>query len=320
MSLIQENLFDIVLLEEDLFDVFWKDGGKSSKKIGVIIYVSDMSTLERAAGYTSKASYVVVHFKDETKIPLELVLAESQHYDVQIVTRVGDGLETEIVFGVLEMGSHGVLFNNPNIDKVISVGTAIADTAAKLYQELSTLVVTKIAHIGMGERVCIDTCTYLGLDEGILIGSFSRGGILVCSETHPLPYMPLRPFRVNAGSLHSYAMAPNNRTWYLSDLQSGMELLAVKTDGTARKVPVGRIKIEKRPLIQVTVKPVDDSSSKDPEEFNIILQEDWHVRIFGKNGKPKNVTTLKPGEELLGYTLNPGRHVGISVDEWILER
>ena len=31
--------------------------------------------------------------------------------------------------------------------------------------------------------------------------------ILCVSETHPLPYMPTRPFRVNAGAIHSYTLA-----------------------------------------------------------------------------------------------------------------
>ena len=38
----------------------------------------------------------------------------------------------------------------------------------------------------------------------VLVGSFGGGFLLCCSETHPLPYMPTRPFRVNAGAVSSY--------------------------------------------------------------------------------------------------------------------
>jgi len=33
------------------------------------------------------------------------------------------------------------------------------------------------------------------------VGAFGGGFLLCCSETHPLPYMPTRPFRVNAGAV-----------------------------------------------------------------------------------------------------------------------
>ena len=64
----------------------------------------------------------------------------------------------------------------------------------------------------MGERACVDTTTHFRRDEGILVGSHSKGMVLCVSETHPLPYMPTRPFRVNAGALHSYTVAEEGRT------------------------------------------------------------------------------------------------------------
>ena len=60
----------------------------------------------------------------------------------------------------------------------------------------------------MGDRGCIDTTSIMTKDEGMIVGSTSAGGILVCSETHYLPYMELRPFRVNAGGVHSYVLSP----------------------------------------------------------------------------------------------------------------
>jgi len=126
--------------------------------------------------------------------------------------------------------------------------------------------------------------------------------------------MPTRPFRINAGSLQTYVLAPDNQTWYLSDLRSGMEVLAVSTNGKARRVSVGRVKIERRPLLYIEVKAADNTV------FNVIMQEDWHVRVFGIDGKPINITTLKPGDQVLGYTMEPGRHVGVQVDELIIEQ
>ena len=52
---------------------------------------------------------------------------------------------------------------------------------------------------------------------------------------------------------------------------------------------------------------------------NIILQDDWHVRIYSDQGLPLNVTEIRPGARVLGHQTEPGRHVGIRVDEHIVE-
>ena len=57
--------------------------------------------------------------------------------------------------------------------------------------------------------------------RGFLVGSFGGGFLLCCSETHPLPYMPTRPFRVNAGAVSSYILSSQDRTNYLSELRQG---------------------------------------------------------------------------------------------------
>jgi len=305
---------DLVVVEGSVFDAYVEEYRPDQSKVGAYVYVEDHDSMQLACELAARAAHLVIDSKDETKIPLELILAEAQTRSVRVVTRVHDALEGEIVMGVLEKGSHGLLLGSQQMEEVIALGKVVAEWDSRLRQELCVLRVTETQHVGMGERACIDTCSYLGLDEGILVGSFSRGGILVCSETHPLPYMPTRPFRINAGALHSYALAPGNRTWYLSDLRSGMELLAVSTSGRARKVTVGRVKIEQRPLLRIS------GVTEAGEDLSIIMQEDWHVRVFNADGKAHNITTLKPGDRLLAYSVPPGRHVGIAVQETILEQ
>jgi 3-amino-4-hydroxybenzoic acid synthase len=162
--------------------------------------------------------------------------------------------------------------------------------------------------------VCIDTCTHFEEDEGMLVGSYAHGFILCCSETHPLPYMPTRPFRINAGALHSYVLGQDNRTNYLSELKAGSAALAVRADGRTRRVVVGRSKLESRPLLGIK------ASSEDGVEVNLIVQDDWHVRVLGPGGTVLNVTELKPGEELLGYVATDKRHVGWPVGEFCVEK
>lgn len=180
--------------------------------------------------------------------------------------------------------------------------------------QLTELTVTGTAHVGMGERACVDTATHFGKDEGILVGSHSKGLILCVSETHPLPYMPTRPFRVNAGAIHSYTIGANERTNYLSELKAYSKVTAVDIHGNTRLVTVGRVKIETRPLLSI------DAVAPDGRTANLILQDDWHVRVLGPGGTVLNSTELKPGDIVLGYLPTEDRHVGYPINEFCLEK
>ena len=125
--------------------------------------------------------------------------------------------------------------------------------------------------------------------------------------------MILRPFRVNAGSFNYYVWFPNNTAEYITDLNAGSKVLCINTKGEARVLTVGRIKTEVRPLLLI-------KGEAGGKEINVIVQDDWHIRIMGADGKPRNATMIKPGDELLAYVCEPGRHVGIKVNETIIER
>jgi hypothetical protein len=155
-----------------------------------------------------------------------------------------DPAEAKIIFGVLELGSDGVLMAARAVGDATRLIRSASATTGSI--ELVELTVTATADIGSGERACVDTCAYLAKDEGMLVGSHSKGMVLCVSETHPLPYMATRPFRVNAGAIHSYTLSAEGRTRYLSELTAGSQLLAVGADGRTRLVPVGRVKIETR--------------------------------------------------------------------------
>lgn len=275
------------------------------------IGVRDDRTLTLSCAGAMVLPYTVIHFADPTKIPLEIVLAAAESAEGKLVTVV-DGLEeAAIVFDVLERGSDGILFTPRNADDVFALSRLLEATTPQL--ELSTLTVESIRHVGLGDRVCVDTCTHFEEDEGILVGSYSSGFVLCCSETHPLPYMPTRPFRVNAGALHSYTLGPDNRTNYLSEVGSGSALLAVGADGRTRRVVVGRAKLESRPLLEIR------THAEDGRLVSLTVQDDWHVRVLGPGGKVLNVTELQTGDELLGYLAADKRHVGLPIGEFCKE-
>jgi 3-amino-4-hydroxybenzoic acid synthase len=119
---------------------------------------------------------------------------------------------------------------------------------------------------------------------------------------------------VNAGAIHSYTLSRDGRTHYLSELKSGSKVMAVDVKGQTRIVTVGRVKIESRPLISI------DATSDDGRAVNLILQDDWHVRVLGPGGAVLNSTELKPGDRVLGYLPAEDRHVGYPINEFCLEK
>jgi 3-amino-4-hydroxybenzoic acid synthase len=273
--------------------------------------VRDDRTLKLACAAAVVLPHTVVRFADPTKIPLEIVLAAADRADGRLITVCADLEEAGIVLDVLERGSDGVLLAPSSADDVFELARLLEASSPPL--SLTTLTVDRIEHHGLGDRVCVDTCTHFAEDEGILVGSYSTGFILCCSETHPLPYMPTRPFRVNAGALHSYVLGPQNRTNYLSELRSGSTTLAVNADGKTRRVVVGRAKMESRPLLTITAR------SADGVQVSLTVQDDWHVRVLGPGAKVLNVTELQAGDELLGYLATDQRHVGYPIGEFCKE-
>ncbi|MEK7321605.1 MAG: 3-dehydroquinate synthase II [Pseudomonadota bacterium] len=276
------------------------------------VEIIDSATLDDACHAARTERWSVLYFRDPTKIPLEIVIAAASNAEGNIITVAADAVEAKIIFGVLEHGSDGVMMAAAKVGDATALKAASSERPPSL--DLVELEVTGTRHIGMGERACVDTCTYFRKDEGILVGSHSKGMMLCVSETHPLPYMPTRPFRVNAGAIMSYTLAADERTHYLSELEAGSKVLAVDVKGQTRLAIVGRVKIESRPLISV------DAQAPDGTAVNLILQDDWHVRVLGPGGSVLNSTELKPGDKVLGYLPRADRHVGYPISEFCLEK
>lgn len=279
---------------------------------GAFVDVVDDPSLRLACAAAQELENTVVKFRDPTKIPLEIVIAAADKSPGRLICEAGDLEEAGIIVDVLEKGSDGLLLAPKDANDIFGLNALLQSSTQDL--ELSTLTVESIEHNGLGDRVCVDTCTHFEKDEGILVGSYAHGFVLCVSETHPLPYMPTRPFRVNAGALHSYVMGADNRTNYLSELKAGSTVLGVTADGRTRRIVVGRVKLESRPLLTVRAK------SEEGVEVSLTLQDDWHVRVLGPGAAVLNCTELKPGDKLLGYIATDKRHVGWPVGEFCIEK
>ncbi|TDR79762.1 3-dehydroquinate synthase II [Paludibacterium purpuratum] len=257
--------------------------------------------------------FLMVSFKDPTNIPLELVIAELHKTNTVLLKEVNQDVDDAVIaLGVLELGSDGVLASFNTMEQFDRFARKM-DAQATPRIDIQIGVIDRITHLGLGYRACIDTTHMFNPDEGILVGSTSTGGILCCPEVFHLPYMELRPFRINAASVHSYVFQANDRTSYISELRAGSSLTTVNARGETRQIFVGRTKTEIRPLLLI------EATFPENRKVNIIMQDDWHVRVFSDEVKPRNVTELKAGDRVLGYATEPGRHVGVKVDEHIIE-
>jgi 3-amino-4-hydroxybenzoic acid synthase len=305
------DVVDLLIAEHSIAEKF--TALRPGLRTGVLVRVVDEQTLDLACKVANETDVTLVEFRqDPSKIPLEILLAAADRAKGSIVTVVSDIEDAMVTLGVLERGSDGVALTPQRVGDATELVRLCQGEAESLH--LAELEIVKLTHLGLGDRVCVDTCTHLRPNEGILVGSYSTGLMLISSETHPLPYMPTRPFRVNAAALHSYTLTPGNRTRYLSELRCGSEILAVDTNGGVRRVIVGRIKMETRPMLLIEARTADGSL------VDMVGQDDWHVRALGPGGSVHNLTELRPGDTILGHTLTDQRHVGYAIREFLHEQ
>ncbi|MDD1705356.1 MAG: 3-dehydroquinate synthase II [Methanoregula sp.] len=262
---------------------------------------------EKKAAQLGKEKPVIVTTSDWTVIPLENLVAQSDH----IIARVKNENEAAMAIHVLEKGTEGILLATADPAVVRAVATLLKGSGGKV--GLTTFTVTKIHPVGMGDRVCVDTCSILSEGEGMLMGNTSSAMLLVHAETLENPYVAPRPFRVNAGAVHAYILLPDGKTAYLSDLVIGGKVLVTDAKGTAHTAVVGRTKIERRPLLLV-------EAIAGKAKVSLILQNAETIRLVREDGSAVSVVQLAVGERILGSAFEGGRHFGMAIKETILEK
>jgi 3-dehydroquinate synthase II len=284
---------------------------KNSKPTAFLIKITNKEDERKASKASSFADFVVVETTDWTIIPLENLIADLHKKDSSLIAKVKSLEEAKTALETLEIGVDGILFEGKPID--IAKVKKLIDSASSAPVGLTIATVSSVKPVGMGDRVCVDTCSLFSVGEGMLVGSQSNALFLVHSETIESPYVAARPFRVNAGPVHAYTILPNGKTTYLSELSAGDEVLAVDKEGKTRSLIIGRLKIEKRPLIIVEA----DVGGK---KIKTILQNAETIRLVAKDGSAISVAKLKKGDEILVYLEDAGRHFGVKVEESINEK
>ncbi len=282
------------------------------KKVGLRVKVLSNADIENILRYAkSGISFVIVDVKDWKIIPLENIIAKLHKLHTKVFAIANNPEEVRKMFSILEIGVDGVIFSTSLINEVrealVYLGTRSFD--------LKSAKVLEIKEVGNGERVCVDTASMLGRGEGMLIGSRSNFLFLVHNESVGSSFTSPRPFRVNAGAVHCYTISPDGTTKYLSELETGSEVLVLDSKGRARRATVGRSKIESRPMLMIKAQIGD-------EVGGIIAQNAETIRFVRPNRHLISVTHLKKGDTVLAYAKPAtGRHFGMEVDdEYIVEK
>ena len=177
---------------------------------------------------------------------------------------------------------------------------------------LERWTVSGVSDGGVADRVAVDFTTLLSPDEGLLVGSSAKALALVLGETATGGFVPPRPFRVNAGPVHSCVLAAGGKTTYLSEVVAGDKLLVATTSGATREATVGRAKVEPRPCVKV-------DAARGGASGSVFLQQAETVRLAGVAG-PLPVTRARVGDEILVRPDDKGTHVGRRISVPVEER
>jgi 3-dehydroquinate synthase II len=263
---------------------------------------------EDKAAAVNPQTIVILRMLDWTIIPIENLLARRGK---NIIVQVENSEQAKLMTEILEKGVDGVLLNTTDINEIKKTAEIIQGITEKII--LTPATITEIKQLGMGDRCCLDTCTQMSLGQGMLIGNTASGFFLVHSESIENPYVASRPFRVNAGAVHAYALAPEGKTKYLADLKAGDQVMIVDKSGKTQTAYLGRNKIEKRPMILI-------EAEAENQPLSLVLQNAETICLVTPDGKPVSITNLKIGDKILAHLEKAGRHFGMQVEETLTER
>ncbi|MBP7652811.1 3-dehydroquinate synthase II, partial [Candidatus Dependentiae bacterium] len=251
---------------------------------------------------TARQKPVIIKLSNWKVIPIENIIAQTDN----IIVEIDSFEEAKLCSGILEKGVKSFVVETKDLNELSEITNYFHSSEPVI--SLIDAEIVSIKHLPVTDRVCIDSCNLMSYGEGFLIGSSSQCLFLTHSESIENPYVAARPFRVNAGAVHSYIMIPGNKTKYLSEIKAGDELLTVSFDGKTKLNVTGRVKIEKRPMLLVKAKYQDN-------EFSVVLQNAETVNLTSSEGKPVSVSKLKQGDKVKCYVENSGRHFGMSINE-----
>ena len=295
------------------------------RTIGAFIQIEDDEGQAAALEFVGLADWLLIDCPDWKMIPLENLVAAADQTSTKLAATISNSDQLQGAAFALQRGVDALIL--PDDEGIWRVAQQLAaqrlsdlggvnESSSEVMTESPEIVELQVLSVepgGMGDRVCVDLVQMLEIGEGVLVGSNASLLTLVHGETLSSQFVPPRPFRINAGPVHSYILMADNSTKYLSELVAGDEVLVVSPTGS-RAVAVGRLKIEPRPLLLVRFNNVQFG------EGQLFLQQAETVRLVLKLEKTVSVTHLEAGMNILGAAGTAGRHIGQAISGDVEEK
>lgn len=313
-------------------DIIIKSGkvrNELNQVIGAHVIIDNAESQSHVRSLLGCIDWVVIECNDWTMIPFENIISDAHHTPTKVAALINEASQVPGVAFALDIGVDALIL--PPDAEVWQAG-CIARSQRHEYNEVNSIAsstqleedngavkfvevtIESIEAGHIGDRVCIDFIGLLEKGEGIVVGSSSKLMGLIHGETIESEFVPTRPFRVNAGPVHSYTILANGKTAYLSEIKAGDSLKVLNFNGKSRPLAVGRVKTEPRPLILFRLLHQNTFSS------NMFVQQAETVRLVRPNGSPLSVTEAKIGDEILAKVEKDGRHVGVLIKSKVDER
>ena len=280
------------------------------------ILIDDRATQAEAMSMIGLVPWILIRCPDWSMVPLENLVASSRGTGTRIAIAIAQEIDLNGVSYALGIGADAVLVPSGLISEAEKVAAERLDLQQEAKVAEVSFIDAEVSGIetcGMGERVCVDLTRRLNIGQGMAVGSISSMLCLIHGETVESEYVPTRPFRVNAGSVHSYILMSDGSTKYLSELNSGDEVAVVSEDGICDIARIGRLKIENRPMVLLRYSNAD-------LEGQIVLQQAETVRLVSPEGKLVSITEIRAGDRIAVISDTRFRHTGIAVEGKVIEK
>jgi 3-dehydroquinate synthase II len=295
------------------------------RTIGAFIQIENDESQAAALEFVGLADWLLIDCPDWKMIPLENLVAAADQTSTKLAATISNSDQLQGATFALQRGVDALILpDDEGIWRVaqqlaaqrLSDSGGVNESSSVVMTESPELIELQVLSVetgGMGDRVCVDLVQMLEIGEGVLVGSSAALLALVHGETLSSQFVPPRPFRINAGPVHSYILMADSSTKYLSELVAGDEVLVVSSTGS-RAVAVGRLKIEPRPLLLVRFNNVQFG------EGQLFLQQAETVRLVLNLEKTVSVTHLEAGMNILGAAGTAGRHIGQAISGDVEEK
>ena len=295
----------------DVVSRFWNGSSSDVSEV----QIDDPSDQEEALSLIGLVPWILVRCSDWTMVPLENLVAASRGTSTRIAAAIDKEVELNGAAFALGGGVDAILVPSRLVEGAVTVlgGRWDKEEAEDSEVAIEEARILSIEGAGVGERVCVDLTRRINDGQGMAVGSISGKLCLIHGETIKSEYVPTRPFRVNAGAIHSYVLMADGKTKYLSELTSGEEVAILSSSGNQERATIGRLKVETRPLLLIRF---DAPSS----QGQIVVQQAETVRLISSDGSAISVTNAKEDDKIFVLADKRARHVGFALNAEVNER